>query len=279
MCKILHVLVCYYNEDEIFSFVREEIFGQSITPEKILIVNNGTDNINKLLELEKIYKGTVNVLNLKKNLGYLGAFSCALKKIDVFSFDFIILSNSDIHFLDNNFYKQLCNYKSIVLKNNIGIIAPDIFSKDFKYRLNPYMINKPSINKLKFLKIIYSNFIFSIFYISLHYISRFLAGQIKQKRNTVIDNKIDFYAPHGSFFIFTKELTKKFDFQYGAFLFGEEIYIGEICKKLELKIRFVPALKIIHKGHSTTGKWQTKKMFKYRRKSIDFLIKFLKNNI
>lgn len=83
------------------------------------------------------------------------------------------------------------------------------------------------------------------------------------------------YSAHGSFIIFTKKFFLNYVFYYEAFLFGEEIYLAEVCKKSGYKIIYFPEIKFLHKEHSTTGRWKKGKMLRYKKESIEFLQKIL----
>jgi GT2 family glycosyltransferase len=274
MCKIIQIIVCYYNENEIYEFV-DALFEQKMTPEKIIIVNNGSNNEETLFKIKKKYNLKVEIQNIGKNLGYWGAFQHALKYTHD-KYDYYILSNSDINFLSNDFYLKLCssNFSS---KKNIGIIAPTIYSQNLKNNLNPYLVSKISLRNIKKLKFIYSNKYFALFYNFLHFLKNNIKISKKIKYGS-IDNENRIYAPHGSFMIFTNNFISKNNYLYDAFLFGEELYVGEVCSKLQLDVIYYPDIEIIHNEHTTTGLFQSGLLLEYKYESLVFLYKFLKEN-
>jgi len=275
MCKIIQVLVCYFNEEEIVDFAMK-IFEQDIAPNKVVIVDNGSRKKDLLSTIQKKYPERILLKNPGKNLGYWGAFEMAIKEKE--EYDYYILSNSDISFLDIDFYKNICKCQ-LTSKKRIGIIAPTILSKDLKHNLNPFLFNRSSVRKIKILKMIYKNELFAIIYNLLHYIKNYFS--IKKEIiniDSTSGRQNDIYAPHGSFMIFTRQFINKNTFNYKAFLFGEEIYVGEVCKKLNLKVRYYPNLKLIHNEHTTTGFFQTGMLLKYKYDSLCFLYNFLKEN-
>lgn len=274
MCcnKIVHIIICYYNEDEVINFINNKIMYQIEKPYKIYIVNNGTNQKEKLFELKQMYPNEIEIFDFNSNLGYWGGFLAVLNKIN-YKYDFIILSNTDISFINRNFYKLLLEKKELYDSSEIGVIAPSIFSEKFKYNLNPYMKERPKISKIKKLMIIYSNEILSFCYNFFHYLKNFLVYKNKKREINFIQ---DIYAPHGSFMIFTSEFINNLNFSYKAFLFGEEIFIGEVCYKLNLKVKFVPYLQLIHHEHTTTGIFQTGKLLQYKLDSLKFLYDFIR---
>ena len=271
MCSIAHVLVCYYNEDEIYNFITGQVFKQTILPEKVFIINNGAEELGRLLELGRRYGDRIQLFSFGENLGYLGAFITLLKRGALRGYDFVILSNSDMRFDGDSFYQDLCAYP---LTDDIGLIAPDILTRDHRYHLNPYIRVRPPLGKLKaklrFLRLIYSNPVLYLIYTALYNLKRKISGGVQDLRR-----EMDIYAPHGSFLIFSKAMISRFNFSYNALLFGEEIFLGEVCFRLGLKVRYLPALRVIHEEHSTTRFLGIERNLRYRRESLEFLINFL----
>ncbi len=270
MCKIVHIVVCYYNEDEVVNFVQNEIMDQDLKPGEIIIVNNGTNDIEKINEISKIYPN-VSVVGDGKNAGYWGAFLKALTRIS-FDTDYIILSNTDVKFLHNDFYNVLCDMLNS-LTDDIAIIAPSIIAGSSRIDLNPYMLERPKLSQIKKLITIYRNTILAIIYNLLHVIKNKI---FDKKRPKYLDNP-NVFAPHGSFMIFRPIFMKTLNsYEYKAFLFGEEIFVGEICRRNNLKIKYIPKLKLKHMEHTTTGIFQTGRLLQYKIESLQFLYVFLK---
>ena len=271
MCEIVHIIVCYYNENEVEFFIKNEVKSQNIEPLKIYIVNNGSNDAEKLLNLQKLYDNVEIIGDGSSNLGYWGALVEVFKK-KPFKSEYIILSNTDISFMDNNFYKNLCDELSNV-QHSVGVVAPSIFAGDSKKNLNPYMVYRPSMMQIRKLIFIYSNVFFAFGYNLLHYIKNLLPKKIIESKNKYTY----MYAPHGSFMIFTPSFIEKLDLEsYKAFLFGEEIFVGEICEQNNLEVRFVPILQLIHHEHTTTGIFQRGKLLQYKLDSLNFLYNFIK---
>jgi len=72
--------------------------------------------------------------------------------------------------------------------------------------------------------------------------------------------------------IFTMSLLKFYsEFDYPVFLFGEEIYFGEIAKKNNLGVRYMPEIKVIDYDHASTKKLGSKSN-RYNYDAINKLI-------
>ena len=141
-------------------------------------------------------------------------------KIKTSSFDYFIISNVDL-VLAKNFFTEL--FIKVNIKNT-GWIAPKIYSLSEKKDRNPKIIARPSKSKISFLCLMYKIPILYYFYRLILYSS---TRKIKLSKNI---NYI--YAGHGSFMIFTNYFSTNINYiNFNSFLFGEEIFIAELCKK------------------------------------------------
>ena len=73
-------------------------------------------------------------------------------------------------------------------------------------------------------------------------------------------------------------LTKRFfeeyeRIEYPLFLFGEEMFLAELIRKKNLKVRYVPDLCVVDKEHTSTSRMRKKEYYKYNLDSIDYIIK------
>jgi GT2 family glycosyltransferase len=61
------------------------------------------------------------------------------------------------------------------------------------------------------------------------------------------------YAPHGSFLIFSSEYFRAGgSLDFPCFLFGEEVYLAEVLRKLGLDVVYEPSLEVVHQEHKST---------------------------
>ncbi|MGC8979631.1 glycosyltransferase family 2 protein, partial [Caldisericum sp.] len=98
----------------------------------------------------------------------------------------------------------------------------------------------------------------------------------KQKNKNIKPQEI--YAPFGACIIFHRNY-----FEAGGtlntecFLFGEEIFVAETARKLNLRILYDPELKVIHHEHSSISILKSKQKAFYAYQSIKYYIdKFFK---
>lgn len=175
------------------------------------------------------------------NPGYFGAIKRLMQQVNAKDYDYSIISNVDL-MLEENFFQKLADYNC---SEDTGWIAPQIWSNLEERDRNPKVLNRYSLKKLQILKTFYQFPILDTLYTSTFYKKKkyesHQAGQI--------------YAGHGSFIILTRrffELCGKID--YPVFLFCEEIYLAEMCRKAGLKVLYEPSLIVKDTEHASTGR-------------------------
>ena len=175
------------------------------------------------------------------NPGYFGAIKRLLQQVNAKDYDYSIISNVDL-MLEENFFQILADYNC---SEDTGWIAPQIWSNLEERDRNPKVLNRYSLKKLQILRTFYQFPILDTLYTSTFYKKKkyesHQAGQI--------------YAGHGSFIILTRrffELCGKID--YPVFLFCEEIYLAEMCRKAGLKVLYEPSLIVKDTEHASTGR-------------------------
>jgi GT2 family glycosyltransferase len=270
------VVVNYFNDEEVMHFVTSEIGKQTLRP-CIVIVNNGSNSVN---QLEKFCNDNKNIIliNSVKNLGYLGAF------LSVFDYYFknnikmpkwLMLSNADIQFSNISFFEEF--FKRIY-PIKVGLVGPEIISSHTGILQNPFAENRIPLRKMKLLSVVFSNYIVYVLYQLLAFTKAKCLSLFNKKNARQSYREV--YAVHGSFMCIHSEFIKTTlsDLQKAPFLFGEEIHIGEVCRKYNYKILFDPRLRISHDEHQTTGFFKSRKAVKLLKKSVDYRIDKMKQN-
>jgi len=274
--SILTICVNYLNEEDTLSFVNELINLKGYEDGIVIVVVNGEGSQKlKFLKHEKII-----IKYPEKNLGYFGganwAFQEYLKNNPLPNW--VIVSNTDISFKDKDFFLKLKKYKET---NNLGVIAPNIelvtksvLPSTYKYQ-NPYMRFPLNKTKIKILRIISKYYLlYSLYEIcsSLKYV------MLNKLYNVKITEPIEIYAPFGAFIIFHRNYFEKGgNLNYKNFLYGEEIFVAETCRKLGLKIIYDPHLEIFHYEHGSLKHCSSLQRFYYFKKTIENFNDFLKD--
>ncbi|MBU2622667.1 MAG: hypothetical protein KKD92_10155 [Proteobacteria bacterium] len=263
--KIVFICVNYFSDKETLRFV-DAIFKQPAKDSVYVVVVDNTpreesDHFGNILQGR--YKH-ICWIKSPLNLGYFGAARYGLEiflKKNILP-EWIIVSNVDLMFGDSEFLSRLHDFNC---GRDIGIVAPSIRSALNNRDQNPFMVYRPSAMRMQFYKLLTKNYMLSSFYAwASNLKNRFLLPFKKSKAHSLGHIHQRIYAPYGSCILFNKTYFKKGGtLDYPCFLFGEEIYVAETARALDLQVIYKPELKIIHEEHVSTGKTKTRKMASY----------------
>jgi len=82
------------------------------------------------------------------------------------------------------------------------------------------------------------------------------------------------YAPHGSFIALHRSYFERGgSLEYGAFLFGEEIFIAETARRLGLTVLYEPSVRIEHTERSTAAGLWNRDASRFRKQASRYLAK------
>ena len=193
------------------------------------------------------------------NKGYLGAIKFLMEHRPPKDSDYIIISNVDI-LLSENFFSQLISFKTTI---DTGWIAPRIYSQTLDMNFNPQALNRYSYKKMKALRLLFK-------YPILLWLKQKL---LHQYREIIVHDAGPIYAGHGSLIILTAQFFRVCGIiDYPIFLYGEEIYLAELCRRNHLKVMYVPQIEVYDIGKVSTSQIPTKEYCKYNYLAIDYLI-------
>jgi GT2 family glycosyltransferase len=220
----------------------------------------------------------ITYIKSEKNLGYFqgarSGLTFYLKDNPVLP-QWIIVCNVDIIFETPEFMNRLDSLENIP---DLGVIAPAIISNKWKTDYNPFRMSRIPLKKLFFYRFIYSNILFHNGYILFHYLKRIMKlmwHKIRVNRKSDLKPPVKIYAPHGSCIIFHKNYFERGGtLDHVSFLFGEEIFIGETARKLDLNVLYVPDIVVLHYEHSSIGNFISKRINKLYQQSIADMIKY-----
>lgn len=200
-------------------------------------IRNAAQKASNIVDVDIFVSNNTN----DDNPGYFGAIKRLMQQVNTKDYDYSIISNVDL-MLEEDFFQKLAEYNCT---EDTGWIAPQIWSNLEERDRNPKVLNRYSLKKLQILKTFYKYPILDTLYTRTFYKKKkyesHQAGQI--------------YAGHGSFIILTRrffELSGNID--YPVFLFCEEIYLAELCRKAGLKVLYEPSLIVKDTEHASTGK-------------------------
>lgn len=220
MKKILIICVTYHSDKELQAFMES--------------VHRAAERVEGKMEVNLQVAD-----NGKENLGYLGGALPIYNKYAK-EYDYVSISNVDLE-LAPDFFEQLLRVDT----KGLGWIAPDIYTAKIDRHENPYMLSRPKKRNFIIWDIIYScTFVYRMYH----------RLYVLKSHGTKTYPTCDIYAGHGSFMLFTKAFVSRFpELHYPSFMYGEEIYMAELVRTTQLKVRYIPTLRIANTGNISTG--------------------------
>jgi GT2 family glycosyltransferase len=257
----------YSNEDEVIEYatrLSSQTFNNKIT---LSIVVNQLSSITRIELKEKLDQVSldINIFYPEKNLGYINGLLYGYQKsIEINQiFDWVIMSNTDIVFLQSDFFE---NFFSTNYHKDIWLVGPSIYSPNNNSYENPQYNKRHTLKGLRLRKKIFGNSFLLYLYLNL---SNFKTRLIKKNKK---DSQYT-YSLHGCFFFihrnFVAELLK---LKYDAFMYSEEAYLAEMLISSSRKAYYDSKLQVVHKGSSVTKLLGMKTKSNYFSHSIDFII-------
>lgn len=221
--------------------------GRSLNHRFVVVDNSGT-----FLDEEVPPHLTDKMLTLRPaaNLGYFGGARYATQRC--FSTwgvpDWTVVCNTDLTF---DVVELMSALRSMSLEPPADVIAPCIVSSGTGSNQNPFMLRRPSKWRMRFYAWLFERYWLYALYSRLHEIRQRL--RVYRRRGGIV-SACDIYAPHGAFMIFSHSYFEAgATLDYGAFLFGEEIFVAEEARRLGLRVLYVPEIQVSHFEHVSTG--------------------------
>lgn len=211
----------------------------------IVIVDNG--GLDK-----SSYRESIQILDPKKNLGYLEGFRFAINRISE-NYDWIAIANNDL------VLKRWSNEIFHKANQNISMIAPSI--KEFNGKeLNPHFKHRLSKFKKGIFQLYFKSFYFA-------YFMRKIKPKIKPKKIEISEYNKPIYSPNGAIVFIRKDLFDSIKTEPSlSFLYGEEVYFTEMAFRSNQRIYFTDSIIFEHEHSVNTGKGFSKEKWTEQRK-------------
>ena len=247
--SILFLCVNYHSypelDDYLDSINRAALSFKNPLSVDVKVADNSVEN-RQPVDVSRYNSIHIEVSPYHKNLGYMGAISRLIQDAGpekVKTYDFVIVSNVDL-LLSESFFTGLL---ALETDANTGWIAPQIFSQAEKRDRNPKISKRPSANRLKMLMLMFK---YPLLYrLYTDWVYRFRDKKQSRSAGRLI------YAGHGSLMIFTNLFMQQHaNFQFPSFLFGEELFFGELARSSGLKVIYAPEIVVHDIDHASTGK-------------------------
>jgi len=81
------------------------------------------------------------------------------------------------------------------------------------------------------------------------------------------------YAPHGSFILFTRDyFARGGHLDYPVFLFGEEVFLAETIRLLDMRVIYTPDLVVYDDDHVSTGRVARRRIGELHAEAAKYLL-------
>lgn len=259
--KAVMVLVNYYGEEELSAYVRQYIIHEQNAIEKLYIINNGSKNLSSLSTMAEQHPW-IKILNLQENIGYLPAAERALQDYINENKRFpsaLILSNYDLVPDSAGWLQHLIQW---AVTEKLDVFTPQIIAVPGNRAMNPFYGERLKVAHIQRLLRITSSYPVYLIYQWLH----------RLKRRVPLSSHHSLYAIHGSFLGFTKTFFEKNGTtNYPCTLYGEELFIAEQVRQLNLRMDYHRQLRLLHHEHTSTGTVKNKKHMQFLHRSLKFI--------
>ncbi len=265
MPRFLLLCVTYHSYPELHTYLASvaeaarAVSGQPWQVDVCVADNTDTDSREPAFRHPSLH--SVRVFPFHRNLGYFGAVQAMTEQLQgIDAYDYVAISNVDLE-MPADFFVRLA---SLRVGPQVGWIANAILSGLENRDRNPKIRQRYTPRRLKQLRLLFR---FPI----LHYLYQHTL--YLRKRVATQPAPTHIYAGHGSFILLTQAFVRQYpQLHYPVFLFGEEIYLAELCRQAQLQVRYEPSLIIRDTEHASTGRMRKSFYYRCNYEALDYLI-------
>jgi GT2 family glycosyltransferase len=212
----------------------------------------------------------LKIFRPKRNLGYLNGCHFGLEQFlnrERFWPDWIGVVNTDI-VLEPASVRWLLEYAP---SPDIAAIGPDIRLTSGIHQ-NPFMRQRPSKWRMRYYRAVFSHPRSTAALETLAGWKTRCLDRASELELAAAHQPSEVYAVHGSAFFLSRVFFEcGGSLRFPGFLYGEEIYIAEQARRLDLKILYCPAIRVLHREHSSTGQQRVAQRASWARQSVSYL--------
>ncbi len=185
----------------------------------------------------------VEIIQAAENKGYSAGNNIGIKKALEDKCNYIVISNSDVIFVDNTLSK-LQDY--LEKNNNVGIVGPQIYDENGTFQPLTMQVKLTAWGKIK--NMLLKTYLGGLF---KQFEKEFIQKQELKKPKKV-------FGVSGCCFMLRNECAKYlYPLDERTFLYEEEYIIGVILESTNFDIYVIPDTHIIHKQGVSTGRIST----------------------
>ena len=210
------------------------------------------------------FRGRGEVVRPAANLYYWGGAALALQQPSVRDSDWLIICNSDVTFPDPDFLDRLQALDPITHP----VIAPNIVSERTGELQNPFQ--RTGMGRLELLK---WRLYFTHYQIARAMLAVKALGGGQPEGDAFVRDR------GGSHLCAARRLRAIFSRRFfdlggaldtGFTLYGEEMSLGAIARRLGLPVVYTPALRVLHAEHANTGKGLSPAKYRHQREAFAY---------
>ena len=273
-------VILHYLAPEVTRPCIDRLLSLFPTQEIVVVDNASPDGSGQDLYEAYDEQEKVHFVFMEHNEGFAGGnnagYRYAVENLDP---DFVIVMNNDVLIEDGKFLEGV---EREYAANAFAVLGPDIYSTaegihQSPIRLHPLDLKEATTLRRKF-ALKYKFFIYKYLTWNLKLLLH-LATEPKAKEQEP-DKAHEGCVLHGACYIFSKDFiaARPLAFNPATFLYCEEDILEFECRKQGLKMRYTPALKVLHlEDASTKAAFESemkRQRMKYARlvESLDVLI-------
>lgn len=285
LASVVMLVINYGCDDEVLTLVRDALAQQIAGTLRVVVVENSP--VPEQSPLWDIARNDARlfVCSPGRNLGYFGGAAWGLERYRETMTthetpqpppEWVIVSNPDIRFEDHHVLQRLCELHS---EHPPSVVAPSIITAGGRDQ-NPHLPRRPRAMTIRMYASVYNYRSVARIHDAGSRVKRRLTERVGKGRDRAApaaggrrDNgQREIYAAHGAFLAFHRSFFESGgNLDYGAFLFGEELYVAETVRFLGGRISYDPRLKVLHGDHPTT-RLPSNELLDQTRRSYRYLL-------
>lgn len=254
MTSLVIAVVHYANAGEVQQFVaatRALRVPHAWTLDIIVVDNSGD---------APPFEGAT-LVRADRNLGYLNGAALGLRARNAPP-DWFVVANPDVA-LDVDALEVLAHE---TFADDVAIVAPNVLLGGVTPQ-NPFRVTRPSPWRMRLYTVAYRSRLLTRLMTFALDAKRFVARHAPPPPQTRA-----IYAPHGSVMLLRRGFFERGGtLDYRGFMFGEEIFLAEQARNLGMQVMFVPAIRAVHRGSSTTDRVPSRQRLRWHRESAEIL--------
>jgi len=269
--QIVVIGVNYHTDDMTVRFVRALAAVSAGRAATVVVVDNSERlDGNALFARLRGLDPRVMCVKAQRNLGYFGGAHLGLGAYQRLHGepDWVVVSNVDVEFRDGAFWDHLAALDG---GRDLGVVAPSIWSNHMRCDLNPMMERRPPRQRIQFYKVLFKNYYALNCYELLARAKSVARNALRALRGSD-GRRRAIYAAQGSCIVFSRSyFDRGGKLAYPSFLFGEELFVAETARHLQLQVIYEPRLRVWHDDHASTGVLRSRKIARFVSQSATYI--------